>query len=115
MQTFWKLADKRVGNISVEGTIAPYIYITSVFVEANNETDLVVMNAILREFASDIAMQIAANLSVNCVSTDGVCEDIKREERDIEMQKEDFAGKLDNMKEETVEGRLRKRYERWPC
>ena len=107
-------ADKKAGNISVEGAIASYIYFNNkigVLVEANSETDFVAMNTIFKEFASDIAMQIAANPSVNCVNTDRVREDIKREEKDIEMQKEDLAGKPDNMKEETVEGRLKKGYE----
>merc|ERR1712113_162103 len=62
-------------------------------------------------FASDVAMQIAANPTVNCVTTDEVPADIKEKEKDIEMQKEDLAGKPDDIKEKIVEGRLKKKYE----
>merc|ERR1712217_721692 len=58
-----------------------------------------------------MGMQIAANPTVTCVSTDEVPADVQQKEKDIEMQKEDLAGKPDDIKEKIVEGRLRKRYE----
>mmetsp|Transcript_95867 Transcript_95867/g.240268 ORF Transcript_95867/g.240268 Transcript_95867/m.240268 type:complete len:625 (+) Transcript_95867:67-1941(+) len=107
-------ADKKAGNLSVEGAIASYIHFNNkigVLVEVNSETDFVAINAIFKEFASDVAMQIAANPSVVCVTTDEVPADVKEKEKAVEMSKEDLDGKPDNIKEKIVEGRLKKRYE----
>jgi len=107
-------ADKKAGNVSVEGAIASYVHFNSklgVIVEVNSETDFVAINAIFKEFASDVAMQIAANPSVSCISVDDVPEEVKAKEKEIEMNKEDLAGKPDNIKEKIVLGRLKKRYE----
>jgi len=107
-------ADKKVGNLSAEGAIASYIHFNKkigVLVEVNSETDFVAINSIFKEFADDVAMQIAANPTVVCVSTDEVPADIVAKEKAVEMEKEDLAGKPENIKEKIVEGRLKKRYE----
>merc|ERR1719254_263846 len=107
-------ADKKAGNLSAEGAIASYVHFNSkmgVLVEVNSETDFVAINEIFKEFANDVAMQIAANPSVVCVTTDEVPADIKEKERALEMAKEDLQGKPDNIKEKIVEGRLKKKYE----
>eukprot|EP00418_Pyrodinium_bahamense_P098984 CAMPEP_0179044978 /NCGR_PEP_ID=MMETSP0796-20121207/17944_1 /TAXON_ID=73915 /ORGANISM="Pyrodinium bahamense, Strain pbaha01" /LENGTH=965 /DNA_ID=CAMNT_0020741377 /DNA_START=72 /DNA_END=2969 /DNA_ORIENTATION=- len=107
-------ADKKAGNLSVEGAIASYVHFNSklgVIVEVNSETDFVAMNSIFKEFAGDVAMQIAANPTVVCISADEVPEEIKAKEKEIEMSKEDLANKPDNIKDKIVEGRLKKKYE----
>jgi len=107
-------ADKKAGNVAVEGAIASYVHFNSkigVLVEVNSETDFVASNAIFKEFASDVAMQIAANPSVVCVTTDDVPADVVAREKELEMAKDDLAGKPDNIKEKIVEGRLKKKYD----
>jgi len=107
-------ADKKAGNVSAEGAIASYVHFNQkigVMVEVNSETDFVAINAIFKEFASDVAMQIAANPSVVCVTKDEVPADVQAKERAIEMEKEDLAGKPDEVKAKIVEGRLNKRYQ----
>merc|ERR1719265_356777 len=107
-------ADKKAGNAAVEGGIASYVHFNgklAVIVEVNSETDFVANNEIFKEFTKDVAMQIAANPSVVAVSSDEVPEDVKAKEKEVEMGKEDLAGKPDTIKEKIVEGRLRKRYE----
>jgi len=107
-------ADKKAGNLAVEGAISSYVHFNrkiAVIVEVNSETDFVAQNAIFKEFTADVAMQIAANPSVICVSVDDVPADVREKEQEIEMAKEDLAGKPENIKEKIVEGRLRKKYE----
>lgn len=107
-------ADKKAGNVAVEGCIASYVHFNNkiaVLVEVNSETDFVAQNAIFKEFASDVAMQIAAMPSVVAVSSDEVPSEVKAKEKEIEMQKDDLAGKPDNMKEKIVDGRLKKRWD----
>jgi len=107
-------ADKKAGNAAVEGNIASYVHFNSklaVMVEVNSETDFVASNAIFKEFAADVAMQIAANPTVTCVTADDVPEDVKAKEKEAEMNKEDLVGKPDDIKEKIVEGRLRKKFE----
>jgi elongation factor Ts len=107
-------ADKKAGNISAEGAIASYVHFNQkigVIVEVNSETDFVAINAIFKEFAADVAMQIAANPSVVAVSTDGVPAEVIAAEKAIEMEKEDLAGKPEEIKEKIVMGRLKKKYE----
>merc|ERR1712007_399234 len=102
------------GNLAVEGAISSYVHFNrkiAVIVEVNSETDFVAQNAIFKEFTADVAMQIAANPSVICVSVDDVPADVREKEQEIEMAKEDLAGKPENIKEKIVEGRLRKKYE----
>jgi len=106
-------ADKKAGNLSVEGAIASYVHFNSklgVIVEVNSETDFVAINAIFKEFAQDVAMQIAANPEVAYVSVDNVPADVIAREKEVEMAKEDLAGKPDNIREKIVEGRLNKQF-----
>merc|ERR1719394_2429577 len=107
-------ADKKSANIAVEGNIASYVHFNgkiAVLVEVNSETDFVASNAIFKEFTSDIAMQIAANPSIKCITADDVPEGEKAKAKALEMAKEDLAGKPENIKEKIVEGRLKKQFE----
>merc|ERR1740138_898905 len=83
-------ADKKAGNVAVEGNIASYVHFNSkiaVIVEVNSETDFVASNAIFKEFTADCAMQIAANPAVVSVSADDVPEEVKEKEKAVEMAK----------------------------
>ncbi|CAJ1374830.1 unnamed protein product [Effrenium voratum] len=108
-------ADKKAGNVAVEGCVASYVHFNNkiaVLVEVNSETDFVANNEIFKQFASDVAMQVAANDEVVCLTTDDVPEDVKQKEKETEMAKdEDLAGKPDNIKEKIVAGRLSKKFE----
>merc|ERR1719433_1350721 len=107
-------ADKKAGNVAVEGNIASYVHFNSkiaVLVEINSETDFVASNAIFKEFTGDVAMQIAANPSVAYVSADDVPEDVMAKEKELEMGKEDLADKPENIREKMVGGRLKKKFE----
>eukprot|EP00438_Fugacium_kawagutii_P007900 Skav203682 [mRNA] locus=scaffold259:105761:113163:+ [translate_table: standard] len=56
-------ADKKAGNVAVEGCVASYVHFNNkiaVLVE-----DFVANNAIFKEFAADMAMQVAANDDVS--------------------------------------------------
>merc|ERR1719219_2720487 len=95
-------ADKKAGNLAVEGNIASYVHFNSkiaVLVEINSETDFVASNAIFKEFTSDVAMQIAANPSVAYVSAGDVPEDVLAKEKELEMGKEDLADKPEHIRE----------------
>jgi len=107
-------ADKKAGNVAVEGNITSYVHFNSkiaVLVEVNSETDFAAGNEIFKDFTTDIAMQIAANPEVAYVSAEEVPEELKAKERGLEMEKEDLAGKPDNVKEKIIEGRLKKKFE----
>lgn len=45
-------------------------------------------NEIFKQFASDVAMQVAANDEVVCLTTDDVPEDVKQKEKETEMAKD---------------------------
>mmetsp|Transcript_119630 Transcript_119630/g.267253 ORF Transcript_119630/g.267253 Transcript_119630/m.267253 type:complete len:740 (-) Transcript_119630:73-2292(-) len=107
-------ADKKAGNEVVEGAVASYVHFNNklgVLCEVNCQTDFVAINAIFKEFASDVAMQIAANPTVVCVTADELPEDMKAKAKALEMEKEDLEGKPDAVKEKIVEGRLRKKFD----
>jgi elongation factor Ts len=106
-------ADKKAGTAVAEGAVASYVHFnskTAVLVEVNSQTDFVAMNAIFKEFAQDLAMQIAANPDVKYVSTDEVDAELMAKEKEIEMAKEDLADKPENIREKIVEGRLNKKF-----
>jgi len=107
-------ADKKAGNASLEGAVASYVHFNSklgVIVEVNSETDFVAMNSIFKDFARDVAMQIAAIPTIETISADDVPADVYNKEKEIEMAKEDLAGKPDEIKDKIVTGRLKKKYE----
>jgi len=107
-------AGKKAGNLSAEGAVDSYVHFNSklgVIVEVNSETDFVAINAIFKEFVKDVAMQVAANPSIEYVSSDEVDPSLYAQAKVLEMEKEDLAGKPDNIKEKIVDGRLKKKFE----
>ena len=105
-------ATKKEGRVAAEGLIESYIHTgggIGVLVEINCETDFVARGDIFKDLAKGIAMQIAACPNVEYVKVEDIPSEIADKEREIEMGRDDLAGKPDNIKEKIVEGRIGKR------
>jgi len=105
-------AEKKSGRVAAEGSIGSYIHTGSrvgVLLELNCETDFVARGDIFQSLLKDVSMQIAACPNVEYVSTNDIPKDIVEKEKNIEMGRDDLAGKPDNIKEKIVEGRISKR------
>ncbi|MBE9172471.1 translation elongation factor Ts [Cyanobium sp. LEGE 06143] len=105
-------AEKKSGRTAAEGAIGSYIHTgarVGVLVEVNCETDFVARGEIFQELIRNVAMQIAACPSVEYVNTDAIPAQIAEREKQIEMGRDDLAGKKEEMKERIVAGRIGKR------
>jgi elongation factor Ts len=60
------------------------------------------------ELCRAVAMQVAASPTVDFVKSSDISDAVKEQERRLEMQAEDLAGKPDDIKAKMVEGRLGK-------
>jgi elongation factor Ts len=78
-------------------------------VEVNCETDFVARGEIFQELIRNVAMQIAACPNVDFVKVDDIPADVAEREKQIEMGRDDLAGKKEEMKEKIVAGRIGKR------
>jgi len=106
-------AANKAGRIATEGVVESYIHAggrIGVLVEINCETDFVAKTDQFREFARDIAMQIAA-ANPKFVSREEVSQDELDKEREILKAQALNEGKPANIVEKMVEGRLGKYYE----
>lgn len=104
-------AEKRVGRDTSAGAIVPYIHPGSqlgVLVEVNSETDFVAKGDDFKEFADDIAMQIAADADVEYVTEADIDPAWLAREREIALASPDMAGKPPEIAAKIVEGRLGK-------
>ncbi len=105
-------AEKKSGRTAAEGAIGSYIHTGSrvgVLVEVNCETDFVARGEIFQELVRNVAMQIAACPSVDYVKVDDIPAEVAEREKQIEMGRDDLAGKKEEMKEKIVAGRIGKR------
>jgi elongation factor Ts len=105
-------AEKKSGRTAAEGAIGSYIHTgarVGVLVEVNCETDFVARGEVFQELLRNVAMQIAACPNVEYVSVDQIPADVASKEKEIEMGRDDLAGKPEAMKEKIVEGRIGKR------
>lgn len=105
-------ANKKSDRIATEGIIESYIHMggkLGVLVEVNCETDFVARREEFQELAKNIAMQIAANPAVKFVSLKEIPEVIIKEEKKIELEKDDLSNKPKEIREKIVEGRIQKR------
>ncbi|MEN9387989.1 MAG: translation elongation factor Ts, partial [Cyanobacteriota bacterium] len=105
-------AEKKSGRTAAEGAIGSYIHTgarVGVLVEVNCETDFVARGEIFQELIRNVAMQIAACPSVDYVKVDDIPSEVAEREKQIEMGRDDLAGKKDEMKEKIVAGRIGKR------
>ncbi len=105
-------AAKKAGRATSQGIIGSYIHSNGkigVMVELKCETDFVAKNDKFKEFARDLAMQIAAACPV-CVTPEQVPADLLAKEREIFKQQAMQEGKPEAIAEKIVEGRLKKYY-----
>ncbi|XP_048133898.1 polyprotein of EF-Ts, chloroplastic isoform X2 [Rhodamnia argentea] len=104
-------ADKKSSRLAAEGRIGCYIHDSriGVLVEVNSETDFVGRSEKFKELVDDLAMQVVACPQVEFVSIDEIPESIVKQEKDLEMQREDLQSKPENIREKIVEGRVSKR------
>jgi len=105
-------AEKKAGRTAAEGAIGSYIHTgarVGVLVEVNCETDFVARGEIFQELLRNVAMQIAACPGVEYVTTDEIPAEVAEREKQIEMGRDDLAGKKEEMKEKIVAGRIGKR------
>ena len=105
-------AEKKAGRTAAEGAIGSYIHTgarVGVLVEVNCETDFVARGELFQELLRNVAMQIAACPSVDYVKVDDIPAAVAEREKQIEMGRDDLAGKKPEMKEKIVAGRIGKR------
>jgi len=105
-------ADKKTSRLAAEGAIGSYIHTGArigVLLEINCETDFVARGNLFQGLLKDVAMQIAACPNVEYVTTKQIPEEIVRNEKLIEIGRDDLEGKPDQIKEKIVEGRIGKR------
>jgi elongation factor Ts len=105
-------AEKKSGRTAAEGAVGSYIHTgarVGVLVEVNCETDFVARGEIFQELIRNVAMQIAACPSVDYVKVDDIPAEVAEREKQIEMGRDDLAGKKEEMKEKIVAGRIGKR------
>ena len=105
-------AGKKQSRVAAEGLVDSYIHTggrIGVLVEVNCETDFVARGDQFKELVRDIAMQIAACPNVEYIKVEDIPKAVTAKEKEIEMGRDDLAGKPDNIKEKIVEGRIGKR------
>ncbi len=105
-------AAKKAGRIASEGIIESYIHgegRIGVLLEINCETDFVARNSEFKNFAHEVAMQIAA-ANPPYVKREDVPEHILQKEKEIIKTQIINEGKPANIAEKIVEGRIEKYY-----
>jgi elongation factor Ts len=105
-------AEKKAGRVAAEGLVGSYIHTggrVGVLVEVNCETDFVARREEFQDLVRNIAMQVAACPNVEYVKVEDIPPQLAQKEKDIEMGRDDLAGKPDNIKEKIVQGRIEKR------
>jgi elongation factor Ts len=105
-------AAKKAGRSTEQGMIGSYVHSTGkigVLVEIKCETDFVARTDAFREFAKNIAMQVAAAapLALDAASLDPA---LVEREREIYRQKAREEGKPDPIVEKIAEGAVKKYY-----
>jgi elongation factor Ts len=105
----------KAGRIATEGVVESYIHANGrigVLVEVNCETDFVALTAPFREFARDIAMQIAA-ANPKFVRREEVPQEELDKEREILRAQALNEGKPAHIVDKMVDGRIGKYYEEY--
>ena len=103
-------AAKRAGRDASDGTVELYSHgdgRIGVMVEVNCETDFVSRSEAFRNFAHELALQIAAT-SPMCVSEDQLPDDALERERTVARNRAKEEGKPENILEKIIEGRIEK-------
>ncbi len=105
-------AQKRSDRTAKEGIIGSYVHSNGkigVLVEVNCETDFVAKNEKFKEFAKNVAMQIAAANPL-CVWPENLPQEALEQEKAIFKKQAQDEGKPDHVVEKIVEGRMKKYY-----
>lgn len=105
-------ASKKIGRSAIEGVIESYIHAGSkigVMVEINCETDFVARTQDFKNFAKDIAMQIAAANPLY-INSESVPADVLQKEKEIYAAQSKASGKPAVVIEKMVQGKLEKFY-----
>ena len=103
-------AAKRAGREASEGVIELYSHgdgRVGVMLEINSETDFVARSEAFREFAHELALQIAA-MSPLYVSEEDIPADVLEHEAEIARKQALEEGKPENIVDRIAEGRLMK-------
>ncbi len=106
-------ADKKGGRSTGDGAIGSYIHAGNkigVLLELNCETDFVANTDEFKELLKDIAMHIAA-AKPRFTSRDDVSSDVLDKEREIFSHQASEAGKLENIIDKIVDGKMSKFFE----
>lgn len=104
---------KRAGREAKEGVVDSYIHAggkIGVLVEVNSETDFVARSEDFRQFAHDVALQIAAGNPLY-VNREDVPDDVIEKEMEIYRAQAIEEGKPDNVLDKIATGRLEKYYQ----
>ncbi len=107
------IATKKADKATEQGIVAAYIHAgdqVGVLVEVNCQTDFAARTPQFREFAHNVAMQIAA-MRPRWVSPEDVPEEVLEREKSVLREQAKNEGKPEHIIEKMVEGRLRKFYE----
>ncbi len=105
-------ASKKIGRSAIEGVIESYIHAGNkigVMVEINCETDFVGRTQDFKNFAKDIAMQIAAANPLY-IGRESVPADVLQKEKEIYAEQSKASGKPPAVIEKMVQGKLEKFY-----
>jgi len=105
-------AAKKAGRIAAEGSVVSYIHgggRIGVLVEINSETDFVAKNEEFKEFAKDIAMQVAAAKPLYLTKEEVPQDEIEHEKKILREQALN-EGKPEKIVDKMVEGRIKKYY-----
>jgi len=105
-------AAKKASRVAAEGTVISYIHAggrIGVLVEINCETDFVANTAEFKDFARDIAMQIAAANPL-CIRREEVDQANIEHERVVLREQALNEGKPEKIVEKMVDGRIEKYY-----
>ena len=106
-------AAKRAGRATKEGLIASYIHPgdrLGVLVEVNCETDFVARTDVFREFAKEIAMQVAATNPL-AVDRETLSEEKVEKEKEIYREQALSQGKPEKIVDRIIEGKLGKYFQ----
>jgi elongation factor Ts len=104
--------ERYVLDEGTQGLVGSYIHTggrVGVLVEVNCQTESIAKREEFKGLARNIAMQVAACPNVEYVKVEDIPPDVAQKEKDIELGRDDLAGKPDNIKEKIVQGRIDKR------
>lgn len=109
------VATKKADKATEQGIVCSYVHAgdqVGVMVEVNCMTDFAARTDQFRQFAHNVAMQIAA-MRPRWVSRDDVPADAVERERAVLIEQAKTEGKPEAIAEKMVEGRMRKFYEEY--